>query len=315
MVSLVQLRVLDAVRRHGSVTAAARELQYTQPSLSHHLARLEAETGARLLQRVGRGIRLTEAGRLLAERAAEIIGRVDSAAAELSTLIGLRSGRVRLAGFGSVMSALVPPAAAVLAERHPGLELALTDTHPEDAVRLLRAGQVDVAVIFRYDETAPEEDGVRLRHLLDDPLYLLANAGGGTLADHRDAAWIGGCERCRSHLVELCERAGYTPRLTSTTDDMVVMQSLVAAGLGVTTIPGLALRAHRDPAVTATRLDVPPRRIVAATYGDPPDPPATAALDEAARIAAPVSSARAGSMGEGSRQPGQPGSFIHRHGT
>ncbi|SDS59927.1 LysR family transcriptional regulator [Jiangella sp. DSM 45060] len=290
MVSLVQLRVLDAVHRHGSVTAAARDLHYTQPSLSHHLARLEAETGARLLQRVGRGIRLTEAGRLLAERAAEIIGRVDSAAAELSTLVGLRAGRVRLAGFGSVMSGLVPRAAAVLAERHPGLELGLTDAHPDDALRLLRAGQADVAVIFRYDETAPEEDGVRLRHLLDDPLYLLTGGtGGGTLADHRDAAWIGGCERCRAHLVELCERSGFTPRLTSATDDMVVMQSLVAAGLGVTTIPGLALRAHRDPAVTVTRLDVPPRRIVAATYGDPPDPPATAALldalDEAARSA------------------------------
>lgn len=297
MVSLVQLRILDAVHRHGSVTAAARDLHYTQPSLSHHLARLEAETGARLLQRVGRGIRLTEAGRLLAERAAEIIGRVDSAAAELSTLVGLRAGRVRLAGFGSVMSGLVPRAAAVLAERHPGLELGLTDAHPDDALRLLRAGQADVAVIFRYDETAPEEDGVRLRHLLDDPLYLLTGGGGGddggtgggTLADHRDAAWIGGCERCRAHLVELCERAGFTPRLTSATDDMVVMQSLVAAGLGVTTIPGLALRAHRDPAVTVTRLDVPPRRIVAATYGDPPDPPATAALldalDEAARSA------------------------------
>ncbi|SED66569.1 LysR family transcriptional regulator [Jiangella alba] len=284
MVSLVQLRILDAVHRHGSVTAAARELHYTQPSLSHHLARLETETGAHLLQRVGRGIRLTEAGRLLAERAAEIIGRVDSAAAELSTLVGLRAGRVRLAGFGSVMSALVPRAAAVLAERHPGLELGLADAHPDDALRLLRAGRADVAVIFRYDETAPEEDGVRLRHLLDDPLYLLTGgdgAGGGPLADHRDAAWIGGCQRCRAHLVELCERAGFTPRLTSTTDDMVVMQSLVAAGLGVTTIPGLALRAHRDPAVTVTRLDVPPRRIFAATYGDPPDPPATAALLDA----------------------------------
>ncbi len=98
MVTLVQLRVLDAVRRHGSVTLAAKELSYTQPSLSHHLSRLEAQTGARLLQKVGRGIRLTEAGRLLADRAAEIIGRVDAAAAELSTLVGLDAGHVRLAG-------------------------------------------------------------------------------------------------------------------------------------------------------------------------------------------------------------------------
>ncbi|MBB5788888.1 LysR family transcriptional regulator [Jiangella mangrovi] len=277
MVSLVQLRVLDAVRRTGSVTAAAEALHYAQPSLSHHLTRLEAETGAQLLQRAGRGIRLTEAGRLLADRAAEIIGRVESATAELSTLVGLEAGRVRLAGFGSVMSALVPRAAAVLAGRHPGLELELTDAHPEDALALLRAGRIDLAVIFRFEETAPE-DGVRLVHLLDDPLYLLTRGGGDELADHRDAAWVGGCVRCRSHLVELCEAAGFTPRLAHVTDDMVVMQGLVAAGLGVTTIPELALQAHRHPDITATRLAVPPRRIYAATYGEPPDPPATAAV-------------------------------------
>jgi DNA-binding transcriptional LysR family regulator len=293
MVSLVQLRVLDAVRRHGSVTAAADELHYAQPSLSHHLARLESETGAQLLQRVGRGIRLTEAGRLLADRAAEIIGRVDSATAELSTLVGLQSGRVRLAGFGSVMSALVPRAAAVLASRHPGLELGLTDAHPEDALQLLRAGRIDLAVIFRYAATAPEQDGVRLTHLLDDPLYLLTRGGGTALADHRDAAWVGGCVRCRSHLVDLCEQAGFTPRLAHVTDDMVVMQGLVAAGLGVTTIPGLALQAHRHPDITVTRLAVPPRRIYAASYGEPPDPPATAAviaaLTEAAVAGDPTS--------------------------
>jgi DNA-binding transcriptional LysR family regulator len=291
MVTLVQLRVIEAVRRHGSVTAAARELHYTQPSISHHLSRLEAQTGATLLQRIGRGIRLTEAGHLLADRATEIIGRVDSATVELSTLVGLSAGRVRLAGFGSVMSSLVPQAAAVLARRHPGLELGLTDTHPEDALQQLRAGHVDVAVIFRYDDTAAEEAGVRLTHLLDDPLFLLTTGGGTTLTEHRDTPWIAGCERCRSHLVEMCEGAGFTPRLAYTTDDMVVMQSLVAAGMGVTTIPGLALRSHRHPAITATPLPVPPRRIYAATYGDPPDPPATAALlaalTQAAALTAP----------------------------
>src|ERR1051325_5591697 len=94
-------RVIDAVARHGSVTAAAKELHYSQPSVSHHLARLEAETGAQLLQRVGRGIRLTQAGQLLADRAAQIIGRVDAAEAELSAHVGLDAGRVRLAGFTS----------------------------------------------------------------------------------------------------------------------------------------------------------------------------------------------------------------------
>lgn len=291
MVTLIQLRIIDAVRRHGSVTAAARELHYTQPSISHHLSRLEAQTGARMLQRVGRGIRLTEAGRLLADRAAEIIGRVDSATAELSTLVGLTAGRVRLAGFNSVMASLAPRAATILSRQHPGLELRLIDTHPEDALQLLRSGDVDVALIFRYDDTAPEDGNVRLTHLLDDPLYLLTTGGGTTLTEHKDAAWIAGCERCRVHLVEMCEATGFSPHLAYTTDDMVVMQSLVAAGMGVTTIPGLALRAHSHPAITATRLPVHPRRIYAATYGDPPDPPATAALIAALTEAAATDAA------------------------
>src|SRR6188472_4403096 len=108
MLDVNRLRVIDSVARHGSVTAAAGELHYTQPSVSHHLARLEAETGALLLQRVGRGVRLTQAGQLLADRAAEIIGRVDAADAELSAHVGLTAGRVRLAGFASGISTLMP---------------------------------------------------------------------------------------------------------------------------------------------------------------------------------------------------------------
>src|SRR5206468_325822 len=98
---------------------AAKELHYSQPSVSHHLARLEAETGAQLMQRVGRGIRLTQAGQLLAARAAEIIGRVDAADAELSAHVGLSAGRVRLAGFSSAIGALVPRAVAALSREHP----------------------------------------------------------------------------------------------------------------------------------------------------------------------------------------------------
>ena len=94
MLDVTRLRVLDALARLGSVTAAAKELHYTQPTVSHHLARLEAETGAQLLQRAGRGIRLTPAGQLLAVRAAEIIGRIDAADAELSAHVGLTTGRV-----------------------------------------------------------------------------------------------------------------------------------------------------------------------------------------------------------------------------
>src|ERR671916_501541 len=129
MLDIARLRVIDAVARHGSVTEAAKELNYSQPSVSHHLARLEAETGAQLLQRAGRGIRLTHAGRLLADRAAEIIGRLDAAEAELAAQVGLTAGRVRVAGFSSAIGSLIPPAVAALAARHPGLEINLTDSH------------------------------------------------------------------------------------------------------------------------------------------------------------------------------------------
>lgn len=284
MLDVVRLRVLAAVARTGSITAAARELHYSQPSVSHHIARLEAETGAKLLQRAGRGVRLTLTGQMLAERAMEIIGRVDSAEAELTAHVGLNAGRVRLAGFSSALSTLVPAAAASLATSHPGLELNLTDTHPPEALRLLRAGKVDIAVIFRYDESDPEEEGIRLHHLLDDPTYLLTREPPGTLVGHRDSRWVAGCERCRSHLLDLCARSGFTPYITYSTDDMVAMQALVAAGLGVTTIPGLALRAHRVDGIQATEIPASPRHIYAATYGEPPDPPATTALLAALRL-------------------------------
>ena len=286
MLDVVRLRVLAAVARHGSVTAAARELHYSQPSVSHHLARLEAETGAQLLQRVGRGVRLTEVGQLLADRATEILGRLDAASAEVSTYVGLGAGRVRLAGFTSAMSALVPAAAAALAREHPGLEVGLVDTHPPETLQLLRAGRADLGLIFRYDETEPEPDGIRLVHLLDDPTYLLTTGPTSGPAEHSDDAWIAGCDRCRSHLLDVCARAGFEPRVTSSTDDMVLMQELVAAGMGVTIIPGLALRAHRSVGVVATELVGSVRHIYAATYGQPPDPPATSALLDALRGAA-----------------------------
>src|SRR3954452_17877406 len=121
MLDVNRLRVIDAVARHGSVTAAAKELHYSQPSVTHHLGRLESETGAQLVQRVGRGIRLTAAGQLLGERAAQSLGGVDGAGTELSAPVGLTAGRVRLAGFASTIGSLVPAAVSALSGRHPGL--------------------------------------------------------------------------------------------------------------------------------------------------------------------------------------------------
>ncbi|MFC4115339.1 LysR family transcriptional regulator [Nonomuraea zeae] len=283
MLDVVRLRVLVAVARKGSLTAAAKELHYSQPSVSHHLARLEAETGARLIQRAGRGIRLTEAGRLLAERAAEIIGRLDATADELAAHVGLRSGRVRLAGFPSALGTFIPKAAKVLAREHPGLRLHLTETEPPEALRLLRAGRVDVAVIFRYDDTAPEDGGLHLIHLLDDPSYLVSSTPAGAIADHAESPWIAGCDRCRSHLLDICEKAGFEPQISFTSDDIVAVQALVAAGLGLTMLPGLALSAHRNPEVEVAEVPGSTRHVYAAVYGEPPHPPATEALLQSLR--------------------------------
>src|SRR3954453_21848303 len=138
MLDVTRLRVIDAVARTGSVTAAAKELHYSQPSVTHHLGRLESATGAKLLQRVGRGVRLTPAGRLLADRATEILGRIDAADAELAAHVGLTIGQVRLAGFSSAIGSLVPLAVQRLKDTHAGLQVSLTDTHPQEALELLR---------------------------------------------------------------------------------------------------------------------------------------------------------------------------------
>src|SRR5712691_4953368 len=159
MLDVTRLRVLVAVARYGSVTAAARALNYAQPSVSHHLSRLEAETGTKLIQRAGRGIRLTDAGRLLAERAAEVIGRLDAAENELAAYTGLRAGRLRLAAFPSALGTIVPAAAAMLREHQPKADLRLTEAEPPEALRMLRAGYVDVALVFRYSPDPPGADG------------------------------------------------------------------------------------------------------------------------------------------------------------
>jgi DNA-binding transcriptional LysR family regulator len=304
MLDVTRLRVLVAVARYGSVTAAAQALNYAQPSISHHIARLEAETGARLLQRAGRGVRLTDAGRLLAERAEEIIGRLDAAENELAAHVGLRQGRVRLASFPSALGTIVPAAAARLEAESPGMDLTLAEAEPPEALRMLRAGYVDVALVFRhYQEDAdpvppgPDEEGARGRLLLDEPVHLVTpagekdqgGAGGGTqtdLATYAKYRWIAGCERCRGYLIRQCGLAGFTPKIAFTTDDYVAVQALVAAGLGVTTLPGLCLRAARHPGICAVPLPGARRHVFAMTYGEPPDPPATARLIDVLALAA-----------------------------
>jgi DNA-binding transcriptional LysR family regulator len=335
MLDVTRLRVLVAVARHGSVTAAAHSLNYAQPSVSHHLARLEAETGTKLIQKAGRGIRLTDAGRLLAERASEIIGRLDAAENELAAYSGLRAGRLRLAAFPSALGTIVPAAAAILHARHPSVDLRLTEAEPPEALRMLRAGYVDVALIFRHEAEAPastpaaspgsadkkeapaehdgeadkpaatrspDGEGLREQVLLDEPVNLIMPDGAAALSLPRiapavtelwpddltrfaDNRWIAGCDRCREHLLQQCAAAGYTPKISFTTDDFVAVQALVTAGLGVALLPSLALSAARNPAVRVLRLRGTRRSVVAVRYGEPPDPPATGLLMGALRAA------------------------------
>jgi DNA-binding transcriptional LysR family regulator len=304
MLDVTRLRVLVAVARYGSVTAAARKLNYAQPSVSHHLARLEAETGTKLIQRAGRGIRLTDAGRLLAERAAEVIGRLDAAENELAAYTGLRAGRLRLAAFPSALGTIVPAAAAMLRGHQESVDLRLTEAEPPEALRMLRAGYVDVALVFRYSadptgtrEHSDEDDGIdgvdvseglREQLLLEEPVHLVTSAHDPEdapvdLAAYARCRWIAGCDRCRAHLLKQCALAGFTPKIAFTTDDYVAVQALVAADLGVSTLPALCLRAARHPGVRTVPLPGAHRYVFAVRYGDPPDPPAVKLLMDVLR--------------------------------
>jgi DNA-binding transcriptional LysR family regulator len=347
---MTRLRVLVAVAQHGSVTAAARSLNYAQPSVSHHLARLEAETGARLTQRSGRGIRLTDAGRLLAGRAEEILGRLDAAERELAAHVEQRQERIRLAVFASALATIVPAALSRLAAGHPGIDLLLAEAEPPEAMRMLRAGQVDVALVSRHTQNGTPvgppaaSEGARTRLILDEQVHLVtrprhrgtagqpgagqlgapqpgaaqpsaAQPGGGQpgggqpaaageagppdLTAHAHSPWIAGCEHCRGHLIWLCQHAGFSPKIAFTTDDHVAAQALVAAGLGVTIMPGLAINAARHPGIHSQPVPGAWRQVLAVTYGQPPDPRAVDHLLDILTLAAAATA-----TGSGSRSPG-----------
>ena len=282
--------MLVAVARYGSVTAAAQALNYAQPSISHHMARLEAETGAKLMERSGRGIRLTDAGQLLAERAQEILARLDAAEAELAAHVGLRCDQLRVAAFGSALGTLVPAACAAVRGGRPDLAISIIQAWPDDAVRMLRTGAADVALTFRYaDQPARQalqgegcadvrDDDVLYRLVLDEPVFLVTRerpAGPGTgtgralpggLGALADQPWIAGCPLCEEALMRLGAQAGFVPRVTTRAGDFAAAQAMVAGGLGVTILPELALRAVRLPGIEVTELPGLRRQIYTAGF-------------------------------------------------
>ena len=279
MLDLIRLRILVAFAQEGSVTAAADSLGYAQPSISHHLRQLESEVGVPLFQRAGRGLRLTDAGAVLVQRATEILGHVDAAVAEVQTYAGLRAGRLRLAAFPSALASVIPQAMAPFTSRHPEVSISLVEAEPPKALALLRNNDVDVAVVFAHEDTADIGlKNVTQTTLLEDPLYLITSArnvdAANEITDYAGETWIAGCPSCRAHLLTACGRAGFIPRIEFETDDYVAVQALVASGSGVSTLPALALLAHRNPDIRAHRIPDERRTISVATYGRPPRAPA-----------------------------------------
>src|SRR3954466_875009 len=169
MLDVRRMRVLREVARCGSFSAAAEALSFTQSAVSQQIAALERETGATLVERSVRGIRLTDAGRALVRHTEAILGRLAEAEAELEAIAGLRGGRLRIVSFESAGATLMPLAIATFRERHPAVELSMTLLEPEDSIPQLRAGELDLAITFATPQGPDADDSLHHQHLIDDP--------------------------------------------------------------------------------------------------------------------------------------------------
>jgi DNA-binding transcriptional LysR family regulator len=284
MLNLGRLRVLSEVVSHGSFSGAAEALSYTQSAVSQAVARLEAETGTTLVVRDRRGVRPTAAGATLVEHAEVIFAQVEAAEASLAAVLGVRGGRLRVASFPSAGATLMPEAVAIFRQRHPDVALTLAEGEPEEMAPRLRAGEFDMALLFEFPG-ARERIATKLRStpLLQDPMHValpathpLAGSPRVRLEDLRDEHWVqtSASSPCARHVVRLCLVAGFEPHVTFESDDYETVQGLVAAGVGVALIPGLALtRVH--PGIVVRDLEpTPVRKVLAATIGGPGVAPA-----------------------------------------
>src|SRR4029078_1575542 len=170
MLDVRRMRVLRAAARRGSFSAAAEALSFTQSAVSQQIAALEREAGTTLVERSVRGIRLTDAGRALVRHTDAILGRRSEAEAELEAIAGLRGGRLRMASFESAGSTLMALAIAAFGAKHPGVELSMSLSEPEDSIPLLRSGDLDLAIVFE-SAIVDADDGIDRVHLLEDPMY------------------------------------------------------------------------------------------------------------------------------------------------
>ncbi|WP_153399027.1 LysR family transcriptional regulator [Ornithinicoccus halotolerans] len=274
MFDVAGLRVMRAIAEEGSFTAAANALGYTQPAVSQMVRRLEQRTGTVLVERKGRSVRLTEAGEVLARHAANVLVALDNAEAEVASIAGLQSGRVRLMAFPSSSATLVPRALASVKSAHPGVTVQFSEAEPPESLAALRAGTCDLAVAFTYDGTDAgrgEDDlqGLEVIDVMDDPVLValpqhhpLADEDVVRMSDLDAESWIAGCPRCRGHLLAMGRGAGFEPQVSFETEDYVAVLGLVAAGLGVALVPQLILTSVSHPAVVTRPVEPHSSRVV-----------------------------------------------------
>jgi DNA-binding transcriptional LysR family regulator len=264
MLDVRRLRVLSEVGARRSFSAAADALNLTQSAVSQHVAALEREVGLPLVERGTRPVELTEAGYVLTRHATGILARLDGAEQELGEIAGRRRGRLRFGSFPTALATIVPPAFARFRRRHADVTLTVVDDHLQRLIPRLEAGELDLALIYEHD-AIPEVAARELERtpLLDDVFRAVLPAahplarrpGPLALAELGEEAWIGGAPASAWFRIvrDSCAQAGFAPRVGYASDDAVAVQALVAAGLGVSVVPGLGV-AHRLPGVEVRAL-------------------------------------------------------------
>ncbi|MFI2369355.1 LysR family transcriptional regulator [Streptomyces sp. NPDC018833] len=256
------IKTFHEVVRTGSYSAAARVLGYTQPAVTQQMKALERDVGSALFVRVGRRMRLTEAGEALSRHARSILDSMAAAQEQMNALTRLRSGRVRLCAFPSANSTLVPETLARLTASHPGIRVDLLENEPPESLHRLARGECDISLAFSYPGLREQVPGELVEMpLLEDRLTVLlprphplARRRMVRLADLAGERWIAGCPRCRANLLHECAEAGFVPDIAFMTDDNLAVQSLVAEGLGVAMTPALVLNFMRHEKVAGRPL-------------------------------------------------------------
>lgn len=253
----VRLTVFRAVATLGSFTAAAKSLRYTQSAVSRQIAALEDDVAVALFDREARGVRLTEEGRCLLEHAEAVLDRLAAARRDLAALRDLDGGRLRIGAFATAEAALVPHAMVAFQRDFSNVELSLSDGLTATNVARLRAGELDVAVL---NVPKGQSLDVPTRHLLDDPPFVALPAGHRLagrktvrLTELADESWIAGATAVEDTLIGACLRSGFRPTVRYVVQEWTAKQGLVAAGLGITLVPGLLAGAVR-PDIVLTRL-------------------------------------------------------------